>query len=44
MTAKINILGFKGNPELEIKVLGVHVDSKLRWGPYIRETSAKAVK
>lgn len=44
MTAKINIPGFEGNPKAEIKVLGVHIDSKLRWGPHIRETSAKAVK
>ena len=44
MAAKIQIPGFKGNPEPLIKILGVHVDSKLRWGPYIKETSAKATR
>lgn len=44
MAAKINIPGFKGNPEQTIKILGIHVDSKLRWGPYIKETALKATK
>lgn len=44
MAAKIQIPGFEGNPEPLIKILGVHVDSKLRWGPHIKETSAKATR
>lgn len=44
MAAKIQIPGFEGNPEPLIKILGVHIDSKLRWGPHIKETSTKATR
>lgn len=44
MEARIQISGFRGNPEPQVKILGIHVDSKLRWGPHIRETNAKATK
>ena len=44
MNAKIRIPGFGGKPEPTVKILGIHVDSKLRWGPHIKETATKAAK
>ncbi|KAF4307811.1 hypothetical protein GTA08_BOTSDO03766 [Botryosphaeria dothidea] len=29
MEARIQIPGFRGNPEPQVKILGIHVDSKL---------------
>jgi hypothetical protein len=42
MKAKVNIPGFNGELSLVVKVPGILVDSKLKWGPHIKATAAKA--
>ena len=44
MAAVVTIPGFQGKPCAEIKILGVQVDSKLRWGPHIKLTYEKAMQ
>lgn len=39
--ATINIQGFHGQPSAFVKVLGVQVDSKLKWGPHIKYATDK---
>ena len=42
MEAKVNIPGFNGAPLPVVKILGILVDNKLKWGPHIKATAAKA--
>ena len=42
MTAKVNIPGFEGEPSPTVKILGVVVDNKLKWGPHVKTNAAKA--
>ena len=42
MEATIRIPGFDGGPSPIMRILGVHPDPKLKWGPHIRLTAAKA--
>lgn len=42
MEAKVNITGFSGEPSPVVKILGILVDDKLKWGPHIKATAAKA--
>jgi hypothetical protein len=41
LQATVNIHGFQGNPVPDLRLLGVQVDSKLRWGPHIKKTAEK---
>jgi hypothetical protein len=41
LQATVNIQGFQGNPVPDLRLLGVQVDSKLRWGPHIKKTAEK---
>ena len=42
MAARVNVPGFSGEPSPMVKILGILVDNKLKWGPSIRSTAAKA--
>ena len=42
MQAAIRIPKFQDGPVLVMRILGVHPDSKLRWGPHVNMTVAKA--
>ena len=43
MKATVNIYGFTEGPVSNLCVLGVQVDSKLKWGPYINIIKTKSV-
>lgn len=43
MAASATLAGHRVAPEADIRVLGVQLDSKLRWAPHMREISAKLV-
>ncbi|KAF2801342.1 uncharacterized protein BDZ99DRAFT_350465, partial [Mytilinidion resinicola] len=40
--ATVNIQGFTEGPITDLRMLGVQVDSKLKWGPHINTTKNKA--
>ena len=42
MSVAINILGLPGKPNTELRVLGVQVSPKLKWGPHIKLTCERA--
>ena len=42
MQATIRIPKFQDGPVPVIRILGIHLDSKLKWGPHINLTAAKA--
>lgn len=41
MTATVNIPGFQDGSSPHLRLLGVWVDSKLRWGPHIKKAAEK---
>lgn len=41
MTATVNLGDEVKKPETSIRVLGLHIDGKLRWGPHIKEVRSK---
>ena len=41
--ATVNIYGFTKGPVSNLRVLGVQVDLKLKWGPYINIVKTKMV-
>ena len=43
LKATVNIEGFNGEPEKEIRLLGVWVDTKLNWGPHIKRAQRKGI-
>lgn len=43
LQATIRIPGFQGGPSPVVRILGVHLDSRLKWGPHIRQTATKAM-
>jgi hypothetical protein len=43
VTARLNIQGFDGKPVLVLRVLGVWVDSKLRWTQHIAQATQKGL-
>ena len=43
IVATVNIIGFREGPVANLQVLGVQVDSKLKWGLHINITKTKAV-
>ena len=44
MGASINIVGNEVSPKPEVKVLGLHIDTALKWGPHIKKTQEKMIK
>ena len=44
MTASINIASTEIEPKTDIRVLGLQIDTKLKWGPHVRKTQEKMVK
>jgi hypothetical protein len=44
MEAKVHIQGFNGNLSPVVRILGIQVDNKLRWGLHIKATAAKATE
>ena len=44
MTASINIASTEIEPKTDIRVLGLQIDTKLKWGPHVRKTQEKIVK
>ena len=42
MEASLDFEGIKIDPGPSIRVLGLHVDTKLRWGPHIAQLTARA--
>jgi len=43
MQATITIPGFQNGPSPAVRVLGVYLDSRLNWGPHIRQAKTKAL-
>jgi hypothetical protein len=43
LQATVNIRGFQGNPVPNLRLLGVQVDSKLRWGPHLKKAAEKGI-
>ena len=43
MKATIQIPGFQDGPSPVVRILGVHLDSRLKWGPHVRSTATKAM-
>ena len=43
MEASLDFNEVKIDPSPSIRVLGLHVDTKLRWGPHIAQLTARAV-
>ena len=41
MKATVQIPGFEEGPVPDLRLLGVQVDTKLKWGPHIKKTQAK---
>lgn len=44
MAASINIEINEIKPKTDIRVLGLQIDTKLKWGPYVRKTQEKMIK
>ena len=44
MAASINIASTEIEPKTDIRVLGLQIDTKLKWGPHVRKTQKKMVK
>ena len=44
MAAVINIDNITVQPKTDIRVLGLQIDTKLKWGPHVRRTQEKMVK
>ena len=44
MTASINITSTEIEPKTDIRVLGLQIDTKLKWEPHVRKTQEKMVK
>ena len=42
MQATVRILKFKDGPVPVMRILGIHLNSKLKWGPHVNLTAAKA--
>jgi hypothetical protein len=42
MQATVQILKFQDGPVQVMRTLGIHLDSKLKWAPYVNLTAAKA--
>jgi hypothetical protein len=42
MQATVRVPGFDGNPSPTVRMLGVHLDSRLKWGPHVRIAATKA--
>ena len=42
MKATVRIPGYDGGPSPVVRMLGVHLDSRLKWGPHVRLTATKA--
>jgi hypothetical protein len=42
MQATVRIPKFKDGPVPVMRILGIHLDSKLKWGPHVNLTAAKA--
>lgn len=42
MQATVRIPKFQDGPVPEMRILGIHLDSKLKWGPHVNLTAAKA--
>ena len=44
MSASINIANVNIQPKTDIRVLGLQIDDKLRWGPHVKKIQAKMTK
>ena len=44
MGASINIVGNEVSPQPEVKVLGLHIDTALKWGPHVKKIQEKMTK
>ena len=44
MTAGVNLEGVNKEPQQSVRILGVLLDSKLRWGPHVKRTTEKAAQ
>ena len=44
MAASINIASTEVEPKTDIRVLGLQIDTKLKWGPHVRKAQKKMVK
>ena len=44
MTAGVNLGGVAKSPQPTLHILGVLLDSKLRWGPHVKSTAEKAAQ
>lgn len=42
MQATVRIPEYQDGPVPVMKILGIHLDSKLKWGPHVNLTAAKA--
>ncbi|KAF4546906.1 Hypothetical protein D9617_104g015930 [Elsinoe fawcettii] len=42
MQAAVRIPGFDGAPSPVVRLLGIHLDSRLKWGPHVRVAANKA--
>lgn len=43
MQATVDIQGFTEGPSPSVRLLGVHLDPKLRWGPHIKQVQARGI-
>ena len=41
LQASVNIQGFEGKPVPSLRLLGVEIDTKLKWGPHIKKVAEK---
>ena len=44
MAAGVNLEGIDKEPQQSVRILGVLLDSKLRWGPHVKRTAEKAAQ
>ena len=44
MAASLQLEQCRVDPKTQIKVLGIELDTKLRWGPHVRKAQQKIIK